>query len=155
MVKIHFIGFDIKNFRWMIHHFGQSPCVYGRNKTILSTKVTILFLVLSVCVSYFKPDSIPTLMTCIGAPMRQPSVCIRQHGYLNQHIHCCFIPCCPCQIFKEKGNSETLFPITAMVKKTKYNDVDGLVNDCSNSSALSMEVLWSCHKPYIYTAVTS
>ena len=32
--------------------------------------------------------------------------------------------------------------------------IDGLVQDCSNSSALAMELLQSCTKPSIYTLIT-
>ena len=31
--------------------------------------------------------------------------------------------------------------------------IDGLVQDCSNSSALAMELLQSCTKPSIYTLI--
>ena len=31
------------------------------------------------------------------------------------------------------------------------NHIDGLVQDCSNSSALAEELLQSCTKPFIYT----
>ena len=36
-----------------------------------------------------------------------------------------------------------------------YKHFDGLVQDCSNSSALAMELLQYCTKPSIYTCVNS
>ena len=35
----------------------------------------------------------------------------------------------------------------------KYLDIDGLVQDCSNSSANALELLQSCIKPLIYISV--
>ena len=37
---------------------------------------------------------------------------------------------------------------------TVYEYIDGLVQDCSNSSALAMELLQSCTKPLIYGSIT-
>ena len=34
-----------------------------------------------------------------------------------------------------------------------YAYIDGLVSDCSNSSALAMELLQSCTKPSIYISI--
>ena len=40
--------------------------------------------------------------------------------------------------------------------KKKIYHIDGLAQDCSNSSALAMELLQSCAKPSIYdTSVTN
>ena len=35
----------------------------------------------------------------------------------------------------------------------KANDIDGFVQDCSNSSASAMELLQSCIKPPIYRGI--
>ena len=36
-------------------------------------------------------------------------------------------------------------------KNFHYNDIDGLAQDCSNSSALAMELMQSCAKPSIWS----
>ena len=57
------------------------------------------------------------------------------------------------------GNKEMLRDITTWTIKWKHiyvrigaytHDIDGLVQDCINSSALALELLQSCSKPSIY-----
>ena len=39
---------------------------------------------------------------------------------------------------------------TTITNSPEINYIDGLVQDCSNSSALAMELLQSCTKPSMY-----
>ena len=41
----------------------------------------------------------------------------------------------------------TVVPVTAAVTAGKLAKIDGLVQDCSNSSGLAKELLQSCTKP--------
>ena len=52
--------------------------------------------------------------------------------------------------FEIRGNS----PVKKIniLCKTIENNIDGLVQDCSNSSALAMELLQSCTKPSTYNS---
>ena len=46
----------------------------------------------------------------------------------------------------------TLVAITVTTNLVPYN-IDGLVQDCINSIAITLELLQSCTKPSIYSAV--
>ena len=49
----------------------------------------------------------------------------------------------------EKLSKGKHWPILNLTKDTKWKHYDGLVQDCSNSSALAMELLQSCTEPSI------
>ena len=54
-------------------------------------------------------------------------------------------------ILDSSASSPDLDAITMVLMLGNMKDnIDGLVQDCSNPSVLAMELLQSCTKPYIY-----
>ena len=57
-------------------------------------------------------------------------------------------------LFQEKAFEEVIFKLVAMLSGPRLNlsscHIDGLVQDCSISSASAMEILQSCTQPSIY-----
>ena len=52
--------------------------------------------------------------------------------------------------------ADVLVPDSAVPSTGKgwWDDIDGLVQDCSISSALAMEILQSCTKPLMWDLIT-
>ena len=51
----------------------------------------------------------------------------------------------------EPTGGPSVWSLSWIIKLTDSSHIDGLVQDCSNSSALAMELLQSCTKPSIWT----